>query len=542
DKLEFDKELLRRLYLTSGYTDFSVLSANAYQPEGEEDFVIDFELSEGPKYSFGKISVESSIKNIDLSAIEESIETIEGEIFNAALIESSIDAITNIVAEKGYAFVAIDPIINKNSKKQLVNITYNIKQGSKIYIENINITGNTRTLDKVIRREFRLHETDPYNASKIRRSRQRIQNLGFFEKVDLKTNPGSAKDKANIDLNVVERSTGELNFGAGFSTTDGALANTSIRERNFLGKGQDLELSLQTATQGIEIDLSFTEPYFMDKDLALGFDIFKITRDRESESSFDSDTVGSTVNLTYSIFEELRHTIRYSFRADDITNIEEDASRFIQDQAGENTTSLFGHSLFYDKRDRVSLPTSGYSLRFIQDFAGIGGDSEFIRNELRGNYFTPLFDNKEIVLKLSAQTGYIWGMTGEDIRINERFFIGGNDIRGFETAGIGPRDIDTLDSLGGNLYYTASSEVRYPLGLPKELGVLGATFIDVGSLTSVDDNGEEVVDESSLRLSVGVGISWNSPIGPIRLDYAEPVVKEDFDKTQKFKFTFGARF
>ena len=438
-------------------------------------------------------------------------------------------------------FVDIEPTLKTLSKDKKIDITYKVKEGPKVYVERIDITGNTRTLDKVIRREFRINEMDPYNAAKIRRSKQRIDNLGFFDNVEIETERGSSPDKAIIKVNVSEKPTGEINFGAGFSTTDGALANASIRERNLLGKGQDLRFGVQRATRGLELDISFTEPYFMDKDLALGIDLFKITRDRESESSFDSDTMGTTLKLTYSIIERLRHSIRYSYRTDDITNIQFDASRFIRDQEGENTTSLIGHTLVYDKRDSNRNPSSGYVVRFNQDVAGLGGDSEFFRNELRGEYYYPLW-KEDFILKVGGKTGHVMSIGDDDIRINERFFIGGNDIRGFRNAGIGPRDSITLDALGGNMYYVTSAEMRFPLGLPKELGFMGAIFADAGSLSEVDDEGSEVLDVSSLRMSAGVGVSWGSPLGPIRIDFANPFMKEEFDRTQEFRFSFGTKF
>lgn len=541
DRLAFDEELLRRHYITRGYADFKVISSNAEMTQDKKGFVVTFTLDEGLKYNFGKVAVSSAIEKVDTDSLVEEVNTREGEIFNASLIEESVDKITKSLTDLGYAFVAVDPILKRNPQDKTIVIDYKIQEGPKVYIERIDITGNTRTLDKVIRREFRINESDPYNAAKLRRSRQRINNLGFFDKVELSTEKGSAPDKAVINIDVAERPTGELNFGAGFSTTDGALVNASIRERNLLGKGQDLRFGIQRATKGLEVDISFTEPYFMDKDLSLGMDVFRITRDRESESSFDSDSIGSTVRATYSIVEALRHTLKYSYRTDDITNIESDASRFILDQEGKNTTSLIGHTLFYDKRDNNRLPTSGYMLRFNQDLAGLGGDSKFLRNELRGEYFKKIWKD-DVVLKVGAKGGHILGLNNEDVRINERFFIGGNDIRGFRNAGIGPRDTITLDALGGNLYYATSAEMRFPLGLPEELGFLGAAFLDAGSLSDVDDSGSEVVDESSLRFSAGVGLSWSSPLGPIRIDFANPILKEDFDKTQEVRFSFGTRF
>jgi outer membrane protein insertion porin family len=540
NRLEYDKELLRKFYVKRGYADFKITSSIAEITQNKKEFIINIALDEGQKYYFGEISVDNQLTDINNENLIPVLKTVSGELFNAELIEASIDKINNYLNENGYAFIKIEPILEKDQPKSLANLTYKIQEGPKVYIERININGNVRTLDKVVRREFRLAEGDPYNASKLRRSQQRIRNLGFFDKVELQPEQGGSNDKAIINLNVQERSTGEVNFGAGFSTTDGALANASIRERNLLGKGQDLRFSIQRSTKGLEADISFTEPYFMGKNLALGFDLFNITRDRESESSYDSDSTGGVLRASYALTENLKHTVKYSIRNDKITDVESDASRFIKDQAGENLTSLIGHSLTYDTRDSRFEPRTGYSVKFNQDFAGIIGDSDFVRHELRADYYQPVyFDN--VIMRLAGKSGSILGL-GSDVRINERFFVGGSDIRGFKNAGIGPRDSISRDALGGNIYYTATTELRFPLGLPKELGFSGSVFLDAGSLSDADDSGSEVLDDRSVRMAAGVGVSWSSPLGPIRIDIANPILKESYDRTQQFRFNFGTRF
>ena len=542
DRLAFDKELLRKFYVTRGYADFQVTSTVVELTPEKDAFFITFVLEEGEKYNFGDINIKSDIPNIHTDKLEEVTLTKKDEVFNAVQVEDSIDAMVNSLSDQGFAFVNIEPVFDKHPKEKIVNVTYQIREGAKVYVNRINIKGNVRTLDEVIRREFRLEEGDPYNAAKIRRSRDRLRNLGFFENVDIQNERvPDALDRVDLDVNVSERSTGEMNFGAGFSTGDGALANVSVRERNLLGKGQDLRFNLQTATKGLEADVGFTEPYFMGKEVAAGFDVFSITRDRRTESNYDSESIGTTLRADYAVSEYLNHQVRYSIRSDKITNVTDLASRFVKDQEGENMTSLIGHSLIYDKRDNKFDPREGYYLRFNQDFAGIGGDSQFIRNELRGAYYLPVFRD-DVVLELSGTAGDIFGWGGEDVRINERFFLGGQNLRGFKSAGVGPRDSVTNDALGGNTYYTFGSEMRFPLGLPEELGFTGAIFAEAGSLFDLDDTGPEVVDKSSLRASVGTGVAWGSPLGPIRIDFAVPVMKENFDKEQKFRINFGTRF
>lgn len=542
ERLDYDKELLRRYYTSIGYADMRVISAVAELTPKQDGFILTFVLEEGTKYRFGEIKLESTLPNTQTAHLYRLVETKKGKTFNAEQIEHTIEAFTKMFSEQGFAFVDVEPVFEKEANNQLINIRYIIKEGQKVYVNRINIKGNVRTEDKVIRREFRLAEGDPYNAAQIRRTEQRIRNLGFFDKVDLTNQRTDYDDKVDINVDVSERSTGEVNFGAGFSTTDGALASIGIRERNLLGKGQDLRFDVQRAQKRTDIDLSFTEPYFLGYDMSAGIDLFNITRDRETESSFNSETNGGVLRLGYDITEYLRHQIRYSYKEDNITDVAETASRYIKDQAGSNTLSLLGHSLIYDKRDNRFRPTEGYLLRLNQEFAGLGGDAKFIRHELRGGVYMPLTDNHKVVLQLGGNIGNIVALADREVRISERFFIGGEDLRGFRNAGIGPRDLVTKDALGGNNYYTGTVELEFPLGLPEELGFTGALFMDAGTLFDTDSKGQDIADQNSLRLSVGGGIAWGSPLGPVRIDAGIPIVKEDYDRTQLVRFSFGTKF
>jgi outer membrane protein insertion porin family len=462
-----------------------------------------------------------------------------GDTYDANEVDKSIDAIADELGNEGFAFVDVNPVLDRKPEAQTLDLTYQITEGPRVYVERINIHGNSRTLDNVIRREFRLTEGDPFSTNKIRRSEQRINNLNYFENVNVQKGQGSAPDKTIIDVEVAEKSTGEISLGAGFSTTDGALANFGIKESNFLGRGQELRFNTVIATERQQFDIGFTEPYFLNRELSVGVDLFKITRDFSSESSFDSDTVGGRLRASYPLTENISHSVRYSFQTVDITDVQDDASRFIKDQEGENTTSMIGHSITYDTRDNRLEPNSGSYLRFNQDFAGIGGDARFARHELLAGYYYPIAKNW--VFQLYGSTGHMIGL-GEDIRINDRFFIGGKQIRGFEDAGVSARDSGTEDALGNNIYYATSAELRFPLGLPEELGLLGSVFIDAGSAWDVDDSGIKVQDSSGIRVSGGFGLSWKSPFGPIRVDIAQPFIKEDFDLKETFRLNFGTRF
>lgn len=552
DRLEFDKELLRKHYIANGYADFRVVSATAELSSDRENFFLIYTLEEGPKYNFGDIGVQSEIKEVSSDQLRGLVKTEKGEVFNAEMVDKSVDAITNELGNLGYAFVKIEPQYQRNAEDTIMGVNYLVKEGPRVYVENINITGNVRTQDDVIRREFRVAEGDPYNADKLKRSQQRIRNLGFFENVEFENQQGSADDRVDVDVNVEEKSTGELTFGAGFSTADGALGDVSISERNLLGKGQFLKLNFTLASVRQEIDLSFTEPYLFDRELAGGFDLFSTKLDGQSSRNnrtYDSESLGGVLRGSYPLSEHLTHQLRYTARQDNITNIQTAASQFIKRQEGENTTSAVGHSLVWDTRDNNFFPTDGYIVRLNQDIAGVGGDSKYLRNELRSAYYHPVIGD-EWVLKLAAKAGYVTGYGSEDVRINDRFYIGGEDLRGFANQGIGPRDSLSKDTLGGNIYGTGTVEMNFPVGLPKELGVTGSVFSDFGTLYSNDDGTvvnpdgtiSNVLDSSALRATAGVGVSWRSPFGPIRVDVAEPFMKESFDDVEQLRFSFGTKF
>ena len=328
----------------------------------------------------------------------------------------------------------------------------------------------------------------------------------------MKTVQGSAPDKVIIQTKVVEKSTGELSFGAGFSTQDGVLGDIKLRERNFLGKGQDLSATILASQRTQSATVSFTEPYFLGRDLAAGFDLFQTRTNFESQSSFDETSTGGTLRLGYPLTENLRHSVRYTLRDDSIHNIDDDASVFIQDEDGHRTTSLVGQTFSYDRRDDRFLPSGGYFLKLDQDLAGLGGDNRFIRHEARAEYYYSIVP--DVVFSVIGNGGYIKGFGGEDVHLTNRFFVGGANLVGFQFAGIGPRDSQTDDKLGGNLYYTGSAELRFPLGLPKELRVFGRTFVDAGSLSDIDVSGPTLDESNGLRVAAGVGLSWLSPLGP----------------------------
>ena len=539
DRLTYDRELLRKFYLSQGYTDFRVVSAVAELTPDRAGFMITFSIEEGVRYRFGKIAVTNELKDVDPVLLQALLTAKEGAWYNADEVDKSITAVTDVLGDRGYAFVQVTPNVRRNVESRTIDVSFDVKEGPEVYVERIDVTGNVRTQDKVIRREFRLVEGDAFNSTKLHRSEQRINNLGFFKKVDITNTRGSAADKTVIRVDVQEQSTGEFQIGIGFSTTDGPLANIGIHERNLLGRGQDLRLDTTVALRTQQIDLSYTEPYFLNRNVAAGFDIFALTRDNTTTSGYKEVSYGGSLRAGYQFTEPLRQTVSYTLRQDTIKDIVAGASTFIVQQAGTRLASIVGEQTLYDKRDNRLKPSSGYYVQQNTDLAGLGGQVYFLRNGLGAGYYYPIAP--KWVVGSTGEVGYIMGLN-DHVRIEDRYFVGGDNLRGFKTGGIGPRDGSTNDALGANAYWLGSVQLGMPLGLPKEFGLTGHVFSDFGSAWSVDANGPTIQDVNAVRISVGYGFSWDSPVGPVKVDLAIPVVKQSFDKKEYFRIGFGSQF
>lgn len=539
DRLVFDREQLRKFYLSRGYADFRVVSAVAELTRDREQFFITFVVDEGPLYEFGTIDIKTELEKIDPELLREKIKTLSGDLYNAKLIDDTVEELTFAAGEYGYAFVDIRPNIKRQKNERKIDIVYQINEGPRVYVDKINIEGNVRTLDRVIRREFRLVEGDAFNAAKLNRSRSRIRGLDFFGNVEITQTPGEAPDRTSINVEVKEKSTGQLSFGVGFSSTESLIADVSIAERNLLGKGQFLRASAQASDLTQEYQLSFSEPYFLNRPLAAGFDLFNVTNDYTDFASFKTEQTGFTLSIGAPLSEYAGGRLRYSLAKDSISGAPVNASPFILAALGSDVTSLVGYRYTYQDVDDELDPHRGYTFTFLQDFAGLGGDVKYVRTEGEAKYFYPL--GEEVVGNLGLVSGYIEGI-GQRVRLNDRFFKGGRTFRGFKTAGVGPRDEFTEDALGGQIYYVGTAQMTFPLGLPEEFGILGNLFTDAGAVTKSVEKGFGVLTSSSPRVAVGVGVAWESPFGPIRLDFAKAVVKEDFDETEAFRFDVGTRF
>ena len=539
DRLTFDRELLRRHYLANGYADFRVVSAVAELTTDSKAFFVTFTVEEGVRYKVGKIEITTALRNLDVEELRDHQSIKAGDWYNANEVEKIIGKLTDSAGVLGYAFVDIRPRVRRDRKTRTIDLAFVIQEGPRVFVEKVVISGNIRSRDEIVRREILLVEGDAFNSSKLRRSRKRIRNLGFFERVEIENKAGSARDKTVVDVSLKEQSTGELSFGAGFSSEAGVVGDASIRERNLLGRGQDLVFGVQVGEKKQLIDLSFTEPYFLDKNVSAGVDAFRKFVDLQTESSFDRESLGFALRSGYRITEPLSQSWKYTLRQDKITDIPSDASLAIKEQVGDFITSSIGQTILYDKRNNRFNPTKGYFLQMENTVAGFGGDSQFIRNGWKGGTYHEIAE--KWILNVSGGVGYIVGL-GKDVRIIDRFFLGGVSLRGFEASGVGPRDLTTNDSIGGNWFYKSTLGVTFPLGLPNEFGLRGRMFTDAGSIGSNDSNVASITDTASLRMSVGTGILWDSPIGPVNIDFAKTLLKEDFDQTEFFKFGFGARF
>lgn len=542
DRLEYDKEMLRRFYYSKGYMDFEIKDVTVQTDEKTKNFIVTFDLDEGKRYRFGTANIQVTLPEVNAQKLEKQISFRKGQIYNAEYIEETIQNITDELGREGYAFVEITPVFKKDPKTQVADVTFKVKEGARVFVNHIDITGNSRTLDKVIRREFRLNEGDPFNTDKIRRSRQRIENLGYFDKVNLKTVPvANAPDKTDIAVDVSEKSTGAFNVGIGWSTYDGLLFEVGVQERNFLGTGKIVGVTASTSGRETQVDLSYTDPYFMDKPISAGFDLFHIDRDYTDDSSYKAKTTGGALRSGWDYSERVRQTVKYTLQQDNVTDIDNDASIYIKEQEGKNVVSMIGQVLSYDTRDNIFNPTEGFYTSLGLDLAGIGGDTRFVRVNANAAKYYEVMD--QWVLSVSASAGYIYGLN-QEVRINNRYYLGGSTLRGFDVAGVGARDKATGDALGGDWRVTASTQLMFPLGLPSEFGIKGKVFMDAGMLGKPDGHyAKDTIDYNNTpRVSVGTGILWQSPMGPINIDLGFPIVKEDYDETEVFRLNFGTGF
>ncbi|MBQ8869912.1 MAG: outer membrane protein assembly factor BamA [Alphaproteobacteria bacterium] len=536
EKMNYDKELLRRFYTEHGYADFQVISAIAELAPNKKSFILNFSLDEGPRYEISDIKINSAIKEIKTEDFLNYVTFSKGDWYNANKIENSVSRITEELGKKGFVFVDVVPKFNKDMQNNKMEIVFDILEGERTFVNRINIMGNTRTLDEVIRREFRLDEGDAFNVSKIGDSRRNIENLNYFSKVEINPVPLD-NSKADINVEVEEKSTGYFNVGIGYSTVNGALVQAGVTENNFMGKGQRLSVDASVSERSKDYSMSFTEPYFLGRRLSAGADVFYNDESYQDESSYDSASVGGRIRLGWNYTDNLYQTVRYTLSRDEIKDVKDFASIYIKREEGKSTDSVIGQTLVYDKRDNALRTKDGYYLSFGNDISGLGGDEKYFKFDVKAYKFVTF--NDYWTLKTHINGGYVTSYGDEDVRLSKRYYLGGNTLRGFEYSGVGARDIYTDDALGGNWVIYGGAELMFPLGLD-ELGIRGRTFVDAGVIGKPDDIDSKYVEYSSKpRVSVGFGFEWYSPMGKIDIDFGFPIVKEDYDQKEVFRLNFG---
>jgi outer membrane protein insertion porin family len=606
DRVEADRDLLRRFYLKHGYADVRIVSAVGEYDPAKKGFVVTFSIDEGAQYHVGTVEVISNVHAIDPASLRSQLKLSAGSVYNADLVEKTVEAMTIQAARQGYAFANVRPRGDRNFETKTINLAFVVEEGARAYIERINIRGNTRTRDYVIRREFDLGEGDAYNRALIDRAERRLKNLNYFKNVKITNEPGSAPDRVVINVDVEEQPTGEFSISGGYSTADGFIGEISIADRNLMGRGNYAKASVSYGQYVRGLDLTFVEPFLFGYRMAGGIDVFARQNFKSSYVSYDSQTVGTNLRLGFALTEEIAFQPRYSIYQQKITlptqlnncqfsnnalinggtgvnpTVEANGSDIIVNPpfgcysdgeaslavrkelaAGAVNVSLVGYTVSYNTLDNNRLPTSGLFAELRQDFAGLGGDVDFIRTSVETRKYYEIFSDVISVFKLQAGNISPWG--GQQLRMLDQFQMGPNLVRGFAPAGIGPRDLTpgtTNDALGGAMYWGASVEAQTPLYfLPKDIGIKLAAFADAGSLwnykgpTFWNVTGETLQvgldSPSMIRSSVGVGLLWDSPLGPLRFDLAYPITKycatpvgggSICDRTQVFRFSGGTRF
>ncbi|MCC6718949.1 MAG: outer membrane protein assembly factor BamA [Acetobacteraceae bacterium] len=550
DRVNVDRELLRRFYLRNGYADMEVVGASAELAPDRSSFFLTFTINEGERYKLSDVAVNVTLKGVEGDELLRKLRLRAGDWYDGDAVERDTQQLSTEVQNRGYAFVEVKPRVRRDAEKKTIEIVYDVAEGPRVYVERIDIVGNQRTKDKVVRREFRLAEGDAFNASLLRRSRQRITDLEFFNNVSVNANPGSAPDRSIVTARVEERATGELTLGGGYSTDIGPLLTAGLRERNLVGTGIDAGINAILATKQSQVSFTMTDPYFLDRNLVAGLDLFHIQNDLQDVAQYNERRTGLSLRLGYEFSEHLRQVWTYSIIQRSVYDVGSLASIYVQDSKGSSLLSQIGQTLTIDYRDSRIDPREGYVTRLGTDLAGLGGNARFARTKLDGQYYVPLerlTGNTDWTIALSASAGYLFTL-GQRERIIDRFFLGGDNLRGFAVGGAGPHAIlPGSNSIGGRFIWTQSTELRFPLPVSEDLGLRGRVFVDVGSLSEVSplsQNGKtvQIFDDAGPRVAAGFGVSWKTPFGLLNIDIAHPIVRKRFDQSQLFRFGFGTRF
>ena len=550
-RIAFDRQVLTDFYMDRGYIDFQVLDVASEIARGRDGVFITVQVREGQRYRFAAASVASTIPGVDGQLFAEAIRVRPGTVFTPVAIERTILRMEEVALRQGIDFARIEPRLSRDPRTRSVGVQFVVSRGPRVFVERIDIEGNNTTLDRVIRRQFDTVEGDPFNPRAIRAAAERIRALGYFEQAEVESREGSSPSQVVIDVDVEEASTGALSFGASYGVDTGFGVAVGLRESNFLGRGQRLAFSINTAGDAASASLSFFEPALLGRDLGGGIDVFYRTTDRFN-AAFDTREIGFSPSIVFPVGEDSRLELRYTIGSNDLS-IEDDVRPFVspillrEADRGEIIASSVGYTFSYDTRASGFSPDTGVLFRFGQDFAGLGGDAQYVRTTaLAGAYHR--LARSDITLRAEVEGGAVLGYGDYDPRVTERFFTSGRSFRGFEARGIGPRDTASAaeDPLGGEYFAVARFETGFPLGIPEEYGIRGGAFLDLGSVWGLDDTdgvGDEAVpNDFALRSTVGLALFVTTPIGPLRFNFTEALLKEEYDRERNFDLTISTEF
>lgn len=543
DRIEFDKQLLTDFYRNRGFIDFQVLSVAQEYARDREGFFLTYNVREGQSYRINSTRVVSEYEGVDAAAYADSIRIRPGVTYSPTAIDTAITRMENLALKQGVNFLAVEPRITRDEANQTLDVVFALTKGPRVFVERIDIEGNATTLDRVVRRQFRSVEGDPFNPREIRQAAERIRALGFFKTADVNARQGTSTDQVIVDVNVEEQPTGSLNFGASYSVSGGVGLVVGLTETNFLGRGQTLSLNLSGGVDNKNSAFSFIEPSFLDRDLKFSTRLYYNTTENQN-SDYSTKRYGTEIGFEFPISEFGKLDVHYKASSDEVYNVDVNSSNLLKaDEArGAEVTSALGYRYTFDNRIGGLDPNRGFLFRFGQDFAGLGGDIDSVTSTALASYQIKAF-KEEVTFRAELEGGAVM-TSGADSRVVDRF-SGNGKIRGFEPNGIGPRDLTVAnrDAVGGNYFAVARLEAEFPIGLPEEYGITGGLFADVGSVWGLDNTlGGAIDDGLNLRSSVGVSILWSSPIGPLRFNFSKAINKESYDKEQNFDLTISTKF
>ncbi len=545
DRIAFDQQLLTDFYQDRGYVDFEVLSVTSELARGRDAFFITFNIREGQSFNIGEITVVSDLPEIDTAEYEDVIRIRPGVTYSPRLIDNTITRMENLATRQGLRFIRVEPRITRNDADLTLDVEFAVVRGERVFVERIDIEGNATTLDRVIRRQFDTVEGDPFDPRAIRQAAERIRALAFFSDVQVEGRQGTSADTVIVDVDVEEQPTGSLGFSVGYSSDSGTGVAVTFSETNFLGRGQRLRFSVDTTADSRTFDFNFVEPAFLNRDLSLGLNLFFRETEREN-TAFNTENVGLRTTLGFPISEYGRLRVFYRISEDSLLSVPAGSSDILQREAGSRVTSSIGYGYSFDTRGTGLNPNAGVLLQFDQEFAGVGGDQQYVRTTALAQGETTIA-REEVTLRATFEAGALTMLEGNS-RYLDRFFLSSRQMRGFEPRGLGPRDLNApnQDALGGNYFAVARFEAAFPLGLPEEYGISGGVFADIGTVWGLDDTlgtgGVVVDDDLHWRSSVGFSIFWDTAIGPLRFNFSRAIDTQPGDLTRDFDLTIEARF